>query len=244
MVTIKVVTIGHMPSEFDLKKISSLKSREFTITPDIENYTINNDSDGDNWEFSDENLQSQLPAEFNEDFLIAIVNVPIEQNWYSRRLNDNKVVFSFYETKDILNFYNIPLENIIYRLLYAYTLLFKRSKRSIPSGTENTDFTHDETRGCLFDMNGIKRDIVYSCHDPIICDSCVEKMRTDRVPENTINRIKKEIRKIKKPLFFRVSDFIKMHPIISLIISVSVALALGIIGSLLANIIYETFIRK
>lgn len=236
---ISIATIGHMPSEFDKRKITSWSSDIFSIVGAIENYSLTKDSDGLNWEFSDKNLEEVLPEQFNADFLIAIVNVPLELNWYSRRLSNNRVVFTFHEIKDILDHFNIPLENVIYRLLYAYTLVFKRSAQKIPLDDATTNFTHDETRGCLFDMNGIKTDIVQSLHEPIICSDCVERSRKEKVTNETIAKVQKEISRIKKPLFYRIVSFVKKHPIWSIIISALSAIILGAIGSFIASVIFE-----
>ncbi|MDH5547015.1 MAG: hypothetical protein OEZ43_15595 [Gammaproteobacteria bacterium] len=238
-VKITVATIGYMPAEFDRKKLKDWKSKVFSIVGEIESYSLTKDSDGYDWEFKDEGLEDVLPEKFAGDFLIAIVNVPIELNWYSRRLTNNRVVFTFHEIKEILNWSNIPLENVIYRLLYAYTLVFKRNGARIPLNQEQTNFTHDETRGCLFDMNGIKSDVVYSCHEPIICADCVERLRKEKVSNDAIEIIQKEIKKIRKPLYYRFIDFIKKHPIWSLIISALSAIILGAIGSYIGTVFYE-----
>jgi len=237
--TITVATIGHMPSEFDKRKVKSWKSALFSVVGDIENYSLTKDSDGYGWEFTDANLEQVLPGQFSGNFLIAIVNVPLEYNWYSRRLSKNRVVFTFYEIKDILDHFNVPLENAVFRLLYAYTFLYKRSGGRIPLNEEATNFTHDETRGCLFDMNGIKTDIVYSLHEPIICPDCVERLRKEKVSNETISKAQKEIKKIKKPLFYRIVAFVKKHPIWSMVISAISAIILGAIGSYLAALVYE-----
>jgi hypothetical protein len=237
--TVSVVTIGHMPSEFDKRKIKSWKSSLFTVIGDIENYSLTKDSDGNGWEFTDASLEEVLPEHFPGDFLIAIVNVPLECNWYSRRLSNNRVVFTFHEIKEILNHFNIPLENAVFRLLYAYMFLFKRSGERIPLNEEATNFTHDETRGCLFDMNGIKTDIVYSLHEPIICPDCVERLRRKKVSNETISKAQKEIVEIKKPLFYRIVSFVEKHPIWSMFISAVSAIILGAIGSFIAAVMYE-----
>jgi hypothetical protein len=236
---ITVATIGLMPPEFSTQKISNWKSNIFSIQGEIQSYSLTEDSDGDDWEFTDKLLENVLPENFGGNFLIAIVNVPIEDNWYSRRLSNNRVVFTFHETKEILSYSNIPLENVIYRLLYAYTLLYKRSGNRIPLNIEQTNFTHDETRGCLFDMNGIKTDMAYSCHEPIICTDCVERLKRDKVSNDVISKIQKEIIKIKKPLFYRIMSFVKKHPIWSLMLSAFSAIILGAIGSYIATLIYE-----
>jgi hypothetical protein len=236
---ISVATIGHMPSEFDKTKMKKWKSSIFSIVGDIENYSLTNDSDGHSWEFTDTNIEQLLPEIFSGSFLIAIVNVPLELNWYSRRLSKNRVVFTFHEIKEILNHFNIPLENALFRLLYAYTFLYKRSGEKIPLNEDSTNFTHDETRGCLFDMNGIKTDIVYSLHKPIICPDCVERLRKEKISNETIEKAQKEILGIKKPLFFRIISFVKVHPIWSMLISAITAVVLGAIGSYIATVIYE-----
>lgn len=240
---ITVATVGHMPADFNRQKIKEWESSVFEIVDGIESYSLTCDSDGYDWEFTDRALEEVLPNKFNGEFLIAIVNVPIEFNWYSRRLSANRVVFSFHEIKEILRFSNIPLENIIYRLLYAYTLLYKRSGNRIPETAEHTNFTHDETRGCLFDMNGIKTDVVYSCHNPIICSDCVERLRREKVSDETIAQCQNEIRRIRKAMFYRITDFIKKHPLWSLAISAVTAIILGAAGSVLGSYVFEA-IRK
>ena len=236
---IAVATVGHMPADFKRQKIKEWKSSVFEIVDEIESYSLTCDSDGIGWEFTDEALEKVLPSKFNGEFLVALVNVPIEFNWYSRRLSANRVVFSFHEIKEILRFSNIPLENVIYRLLYAYTLLYKRSGNRIPETAEHTNFTHDETRGCLFDMNGIKTDVVYSCHNPVICPDCVERLRREKVSDETIAKCQSEIRRIRKVLFYRITDFIKQHPLWSLAISAATAIILGALGSVLGSYVYE-----
>lgn len=239
-VKIKLSTIGHMPIEFDAKKISNWKSSVFEIVSEIDNYSLRCDSDGPDWEFSDDLIKEQLPKAKGADFYITIVNVPIEDNWYSRRLGDNQVVFTFHEIRGILEHYNIPLENVIYRLLYAYTLLYKRSGDRIYSiSSGETSFTHDETRGCLFDMNGIKTDLVASCANPIICDECQERLKKEKVPERLISDIVKEIKYIRKDLYFRIFDYVKKHPVYTLILSSLFALAIGVTGSILASFVYD-----
>lgn len=237
---ITVVSIGHLPAEFDKRKILNWKSETFSIVDNIESYSLREDSDKEDWTYSDDIFEKALPKEFNGDFLIAISNVPLDQNWYTRRINNNRIVFTFYETKDILNSSDIPIENIILRMLYAYTLIFKRSGSKVPLNSEPTNFTHDETRGCIFDMNGIKTDIVHSCHNPIICSDCVERLKRENISNDLIITIKNEIRKIKKPLFQRIIFFVKKHPIWSLIISAISAVVLGAIGSIIGMLIYES----
>jgi hypothetical protein len=239
-IKITVATIGHMPANFDKNKIKKWNSSVLSVNGEIESYSLNKDSDGYNWDYSDKSLAKALPNNYSGDFLICIVNVPLELNWYIRRLSNNRVVFTFHEIKEILSYSNIPLENIIYRILYAYTLLYKRSYNKIPTTEEHTNVAHDETRGCLFDMNGLKTDVIYSCHNPVICNPCEEKLKQEKISNEVISKIKSEIKNIRKPLFYRLAEFIKRHPIMSLIISSIAAIILGAIGSYIATVIHAT----
>lgn len=236
---VSMAVVGHMPPDFKKQKLKEWNSSVFEIVGEIESYSLTRDSDGFEWEFTDELLQQLLPRNFDGEFLIAIVNVPIELNWYTRRLSENRVVFSFHEIKEILRLSNIPLENVVYRILYTYTLLYKRSGNRIPEAKEQTNFTHDDTRGCLFDMNGHKMDVVQSCHKPAICPDCVERLRREKVSNETIANCQKEIQKIQKDTFYRIGDFIKLHPLWSLAISGVTAIILGAIGSVLGSYLYE-----
>jgi hypothetical protein len=238
---IKLVTIGHMPLEFQSQKISKWKSSIFEIVEGFDKYALRCDSDGDEWEFSDQLVKQQLPQQFNADFMIAIVNVPIEENWYSRPLGNNQAVITFHEIKDILKLYNIPLENLIFRLLYAYALMYRRSGNKIPDFSIESGVTHDETRGCLFDKNGIKTDLIASCHKPKICEDCQERLRREKVSQSDIENTQKEIKKIQKDLYFRILDQIKRYPIWSLILSSLFALALGILSSVIGSYAYSYF---
>lgn len=240
-IKIKIVSIGHLPMHLSVKKIKAWKSSIFEIVGDIDNYSLRCDSDGDSWQFSDALVKAQLPEAFDADFMIAIVNVPIEANWYSRRLGNNQIVFTFYQIKEILAGDNIPLENAIYRVLYAYTFLFKRSGDKIPDFGEALGFTHDETRGCLFDMNGIKSDLVESCNNPIICDECQERLKKEKVSNDLIAKAQFEIKRIKKYLYYRVADFVKQQPLWALLVSSLFAVSLGVISSLIASSIDDGF---
>ena len=236
---IKLVTVGHLPLHLDLSRVSAWKSDVFELSGEVENFALRCDSDSEDWAFSDPLLKAKLPMLTGSDFLIAIVNVPIQDNWYSRRLGDNQIVFTFSEIKEFLYRENIPLENAILRVLYAYTLLYRRSGNLIPDFGKALNFTHDETRGCLFDMNGIKSDLVESCNKPVVCADCEERLRHERVSIQTIKTVQGEIRKIRKRLYYRALDFVKVKPLVTLMISSAFAILLGVTGSLIASNLYD-----
>lgn len=236
---VKLATIGHLPLHLDLMRVANWKSNIFEIAGEVENYPLRGDSDGPDWQFSDSLLEKSLPQLSEEDFLLAIVNVPIENNFYARRLGNKQIVFTFHCIKDVLAYENIPLENAILRVLYAATLLYGRAGNRIPEFDETPGFTHDETRGCLFDMNGIKSDIVVSCDAPIVCEECQERLRHERVSREIISTTQHEIKAIRKELYYRILGFVKRHPITALLFSSAFALALGVASSLVASFVYD-----
>jgi hypothetical protein len=238
---IKLVFLGHQLYSLNTDRILSWKSDLFEIVKPIDSYTITENADGPDWHFTDDNILEQLPKTFDGDFLIAVTNVPIENNYYVRRFKGNKLCLTYFEMKGILESDNIPLENLILRAMYSASLVFKRYGNRIPLMSEHLNYTHDETRGCLFDMNGIKTEIVHSTNKPRICDSCVQALTTARVEKNLIDKIQTELKKIKKETYYRVVDFIKVYPIWTLLISSVTAIILGTIGSLIASWIWEKF---
>lgn len=236
---IKLITIGHLPMEFKTSKVKAWKSSTFEIIGEVDSYSLRCDSDCEDWVFSDALVKAQLPKSIEADFLVAIVNVPLEFNWYARRLGNNQIVFTFHQVKDILFHANIPLENVIYRILYAATLLYIRSGNHIPNYGEEPGYTHDETRGCLFDMNGIKTDLVASCDQPIICEECQERLRRERVANEVIKATQHEIKKIKVDTYYRMLHFVKRRPVLALILSSILALFLGTAASIIASYVYD-----
>ena len=240
---IKIISWGQLPFKFDKKKIENWKSKIFEITGPIETHHINQEPDGQYHEFSDKTILKDMPELSNADFMIAITNVPLELNWYSRRISDKIVCFTFFELADILRPNNIPLENLALRLLYSYSLIYKRFGNRLPASNEPTNFTHADTRKCLFDFNGIKSEIIYSTVKPTICDECYSDLQKEKISKETLDTIKSELKKINKNFYFRVMDFFNEKPIFAWSLSIILAIVLGIIGSIIYDIGIKDLIK-
>ena len=237
---IKIISWGQLPFKFDRAKIENWESDIFEVVGSIETHQINQDSDGEFHEYYDQTVLKDMPDNSDCDFMIAMTNVPLENNWYSRRLNDKTVCFSFFELADILRPNNIPLENLAFRLFYAYSLIYKRFGNRLPASTEPTNFTHSDTRQCLFDFNGIKSEIIFSTVKPTICDECYYYLQKEKVSKETLDKIRTELKKVKKPFYYQLTDFFKEKPFIAFGLSGLLAIILGIVGS----IIYDTWIKE
>lgn len=239
-VRIALVTLGHIPADLDLKVVREWSSDVFEVVGPHATYAVSRDADGPNWEFTDSVLAELLPESFDGDFLFAIASVPLQNNYYSRRLTHNRAVVTLREIGDYLRAQDIPLKNGVLRLLYSAVMVYKRFGSGIPPTETNELFTHDETRGCIFDMNGYKSDLVASCDQPQICESCVQELARQKVPAEVINTVRKELARIRKPLYFRLTAGIRAHPLLALSISMLAALLVGILSSLVASYIYNS----
>lgn len=239
-IKIKIGVIGYLPFEFNRKLIKNWKSDIFEIVDEIDEYHFTNDSDTFAWGYSDKILNKELPKTFDGELFVGITYVPIQDNFYARRLESNRIVLSYFEMYQILKQDDFPMENLLLRVLYAYCLVYLRNNHTIPQQNDLLGFTHDDTRGCLFDMNGNKTDVIFSLDSPKICDDCTTRIRNEKVSDNCTNQIKKEIKRIKKKKFYKISEFIKKKPLLSLLFSA----IFGILISMAASAIYETIKKE
>lgn len=242
VIKIKLAILGHLPYSVNLSKIEKWKSCLFEIEKEIGQYPITEDSDIFHWSYSDINIEKHLPQRDEENILFAITNVPLEDNYFARRLTDNKICITYHDLVDVLQAHNIPLENLILRVLYAISILYRRTGGEIPSINEPYSFIHDETRGCLYDMCGIKTDIFYSLNKPQLCRSCIHDITYNENPKidsNIIPKVQRELKKIRKERYYQILDFVKNKPVLTLILSTIAAVFSGI----LANYIWERWIQ-
>ena len=243
-VKIKLAILGHLPHASDIDKLKNWESSLFEIT-EIVSYVINGDSDGQKWEYSDQNIErKQLPDRVDADVLLAVTSVPLQSNYFARRFSDNRVCLTYNEMTEILSSDNIPKVNLVLRVLYSISFVYRRYGNRIPLMHENTNFSHDETRGCIFDMNGIKTDIIYSLNKPQLCTSCIHALTNNEIPTNRIDKglidkVQKELKKINKGSYYNITDWIKKYPYWAITISSLTAIFLGMVGSLLATLLYH-----
>ena len=233
-VTIRLVVIGSVPYRLNTSLLVSYSSSIFEINDSINTHPIRTNSDGENWEFSDRNIQQSIPDGDGEDITIALTNIPLEDSYYSRRLDDNTVIITLHEVSNYLLRNNIPLENFVYKLLYAYVLIYKRNNKKIPSINDYAQFTHDETKGCIYDMGGIISDIIYSCDRPKICGNCSQGLINNGVSQEEVFYAEKELKKIRQSLFYQGSAWVSDHPVYSIIIASCWSLGVGVLASLLS----------
>lgn len=228
---IALVTLGNLKYPIDVQKLEKWKSKILKINHGASVGHLEN-AKGENWEYTDEQLQANIKADSTADFTLALIDAPIEDNYYLRRLSDNVAVLSLNGMLDITQFYGFSPDQYILRNLYELSVLFTANQK-LTTGYQT--WAHDETRGCLFDMNANRTDIVFSLHRPRLCEACSGRVSAYQLPALFLSNLKSELNKIKKPLFVRMLDWVRMHPIAALALT---AIS-GVILNLIASVIFE-----
>ena len=236
-VKIEIIKLGESKHSATIKRlrkyVDSNKSKLFEIT-EIKKVNLP-DSDIYSWGYSDNLLYSLISkTKTNADIQLGIIDYPIEGNFFGRELSDSVGIVSFHETDCIFQEANIDLLNFLLMTIYQAVVLYSCHK-SIKDGQER--LYHDESRGCIFDMCGLKRSIVTSASNPTICFSCEAILRQSALNEKFTLQLKKELKTIKKPLYYRIIDWVKTHPILSLLITVISTVVIGMITNAIYDII-------
>lgn len=238
MVRIRVIVLGYIPEDFDVKKLKEWKSEIFQIYGKIESYQLPSRSDGDWWSYSDASLIGRFPKSTDEDFTIAICSVPLEDNWYSRRVANNKIVITLFEISDVLRRGSIPLENVIFKLMYSYALVYK-AVGSIPSLDRVYEFTHTDVRKCIFDFNGNKEEVAHSCVRPQLCPECQSRLITKKVSEEDVRTAGVELHRIRRSVGYAIKHYFSCNPLKAIGFSAVSTLLLGVVSSLIATWIFR-----
>ena len=231
-IKISLVSLGNLKYPVSISHLETWPSKVLTIQHGASVGHLPN-SDGGSWEYTDENLLEVLKADEDSDFTVGLINVPLEGNYYMRRLTDKVAVLSLYEMADIVLYSEFTLEQFILRNIYELTVLFAANGKVIP--TDYTTWAHDEVRGCIFDMNSNKSDIVFSLHRPILCPSCKTRVSSKQLPAEFVPTLERELLQIQKSLFVRMTEWVKLHPIFALLITAT----FGVLLNLIASVIFE-----
>lgn len=234
-IKIHIGIIGYLPFEFSRKKISRWKSELFEVVK-IDEYNIcSKRSDTGDWGYTDSLLNRELPKRGAEDIFIGITYVPIQNNYYARRLEDNRIIVSLFGIHKGISNNNIPTENLLLRVMYSAILVFSQEQNMSPALQGRLELLHDDTRGCIFDMAGNKSDVIYSLNKPQLCNGCIKHLQDSKVSNNTIAIVNKELKRIKKGRYYVIESFVKRKPILSIIIT----FVAGVLMSIVANYIYD-----
>ena len=231
---VALIRLGHAQHFVDFQYIRKWKSRLFSITglQCFEHLPNSNIEDGYlDVKYSVEQLQSLVSCPDNCDYAVAIMPYRLTDNFYMHRIGAKCAVISLYGIPEILKEDNISVEHFIIKQLYEICAI--RHLMNDISSDDVYQFVHMDTRGCLFDMNGDRSDIIYNTEQPILCDECKGKFKSKQVELEIISQFEKELKRIKKPLLLRLERWIKHYPLLALFLSALTAITLNIIANLI-----------
>lgn len=221
MLNVKLIIIGHSDRVVNFDLIKKYKSKFFKIL-DIERINNLPSPEKDDGYLDIVYTKAEIQKVMNDiqfdGLCVAIMNYQFDDNFYMHRVGTNKVCISIYGLENILNDKTISIENFIIKNTYEIFIFYKIVK-NLTDNNEVYEFIHNDTRGCLFDLNGDKRDIVYNTEKPIICDECKGKISKKSIPKNFLEDIQKELLKIDKPFIKKIENFISKYPLFSVLVT-------------------------
>lgn len=235
---VALIRLGHTQHLVDFQFIKKWKSKLFSITTIqcIEHLPDGDIADGYlDVKYSREKLQSLVSCPQDCDYAVAIMPYRFTDNFYMHRINANCVVISLYGIPDILKADNISIEHFIIKQLYEICAI--KHLMSDISSDDVYNFVHLDTRGCLFDMNGERSDILYNTEQPIICEECKGKFKSRQVELEVISQFEKELKRIKKPAILLIERWIKRYPLFAMLLSALGAIFLNVIANLICELL-------
>lgn len=243
MKNVKICRLGCFNHNVDFAKLTKWQSKYFKVSGVSQKADINVKYFDDDYIYPTLKIAEDMgEAETGVDLLIAIVDQPLEGRFYMHRIDSNRAVLSVFPVLEILTKANIPIENYIIRCIYEMILFLYENGGCVDDSVYM--IPHHETRGCLFDMNVFIDRIIYSSVKPIICSECKTRLRARPLPDGFIEGIEKELSKIRKTLYYRIEERIKLHPILALIIASAFAITLNIAASFIYDGLKKHALKK
>ncbi|MBY0454905.1 MAG: hypothetical protein K2Q11_08515 [Burkholderiaceae bacterium] len=227
---ISIVSLGSLKYPINMTYLEGWKSRIINVSHGASIAHLP-DADGSNWEYTREQLSGLIKDDGNYNFIIGLISAPLEHNYYMHRLGDKIAVLSLFEMAEIVRLYDFTIENYMLRNIYELAVLYKVNSTLIPS--DMYSWAHDDVRGCLFDMNANKSDIVFSLHQPKICHACNARILSNQVDAEFLPELSKDLKKLKKSLYFLMAEWVKLHPVLALIMAALSATSINLISSII-----------
>lgn len=231
-----IVKIGNIQHLSNLRMIKSWKSKLFEVNTlcSIENLPQCNYQDGYlDMKYCKEEMADMISCPDDCDIAVGIMPYRFVDNFYMHRITNNVAVISLYGIKDILDENNISIDHFILKQLYELSAI----KHILPDISDNAvyDIVHLDTRGCLFDMNGDRKDILYNTESPVLCNACRAYLKGRQIQQDVIKNLDKELKKLRKSIPMRIELWIKRYPFVSLLLSSLVTILLSVAANFISE---------
>jgi hypothetical protein len=157
---------------------------------------------------TDEQL-SMLSASAGYDFAIGLIERPLENNYFTRLVNENMVVVSTYDYYYLRNDYNLPIENFVYRFILAFALVHRTYGRI---NADWTELLHNNASGCLYDYSVQKSHIFLFFKNPSIDISVRLRLRNLGIDPDFLQSVEYEMKRLKVDHYQRLKDWMVTNP--------------------------------
>ena len=227
-IPITIIKLGHIEQIIDFTFIDNISSEIFDINgiKNIPNLpSANGNNHQLNIDYSTDDIKKILHNHQCNGLCIAIMDYKFRDNFYMHIIDTNKICISISDLELILKRKNISLENFILKNIYEIAVLYKHFNERIT--TDAYGFVHSDTRGCLFDLNGDKLDIIYNTEHPKICNECKTKLNNNV----NISILENELKNIKKPFIVSLELFIKENPLTSMAITFLISIPINLLSN-------------
>lgn len=233
MITIKLIQIGHN-DQINLENLVANRnlSNVFRFeTGILKNLNANFLNKEELTVLDSELATIQVSSEVS--FNIGIIHRPLQQNYFSRPINDKFIVVSTFDFENLELHEGISIENYLLRFAYAFSVI-----HSAYNGLrqEAAALMQDNITGCLFDKAIYKKQIATFFHNPHISIASKNTLNSKTLDGQIISNVETEIKGLKISWFYRYADWMKRHPIGATIIIFLTSFVLQEIGG---NFIYD-----
>lgn len=184
--------------------------------------------------YTDALLRHEVPADKDADLTLIVIDAPLEHGFYMRPLDGNRAVLSLFQTSEIIRNDGYTLEEFVIRTLYELSLVW-RAYKGLPAVADYPG--HYDEHKCIFNFNNVLGDIVLSMHQPTLCSHCDKDFQKRGVGETDLLRFKRELLRLQRPLYFRMADWVKKHPIRTLLIGTAGSIFLNLVASWIFELI-------
>lgn len=230
MMKVEICRLGRFNHQVNWKRIERWSSKYFQVAAISIVSDIDVDHFSDGYVYPTKSIYKDMgKPRPGTDLLVAVVDQPLEGDFYMHRIDSKSAVISVFPVLSVLRQAHIPLENYLLRCIYEMVVFAYEGGGKVDKNIYLKP--HHETRGCLFDMNVFVDRIVFSCNRPEICEECRSRLHKAPLPPGFVNTIAAELKGIKNPLYYRIEEQVKAHPIFALVLAALFGIALNVAAS-------------
>ena len=243
-INVRVCLLGYQRHYDVLNRLNNFHSKIFKI---VDTKKIDHLPECDyEWGYSDEAITKILKAKKvcnnDVDLCLCFIDTPIFLNYYTRDLkifDEKTVLCTFYDADEIFAQNKIDLFNYVHGIVLNETIQIVTNHK-----VDENQFCHTDTRGCIFDHCGNKKDIIIKYSKPKLCMECRNKIAGELVNNDFIDLLEAEFKTMRKKLFIRIIDFIESHTIFSMLIYFVVSVLINLISSILFEFFIDPYLQS